>query len=71
MPQLVAYPLEGVDIAVLYPDILNFAASGGLANADFFLTNVNHAAAFGGPVWTAATPGPIPPPVIDTSCLAP
>jgi len=71
VPQLVAYPLEGVDIAVLYPDILNFAASGGLANADFFLTNVNHAAAFGGPAWTAPALGPIPPPVIDTSCLAP
>lgn len=70
IPELAAYPLEGTNISTLYPDILGFAASGGLTNTDFYLTNVNHNAAFGGPVWTAPSLGPVPAPVIDQSCIA-
>ena len=34
------YPLEGVSIDRLFPDIVAFAASGGATHSDFFLTNV-------------------------------
>lgn len=35
----VDYPLEGVDISLLYPDIVSFAASAGVTNQDFWATN--------------------------------
>ena len=46
LPDLAAYPLEGTDIALLYPDIVGFAASGGATNQDFYLTHDNAAFAF-------------------------
>ncbi len=39
-PTLVAYPREGVEISNLYPNILPFAASGGLTNRDFYVSGV-------------------------------
>jgi LruC domain-containing protein len=34
------YPLEGIGISALFPDIAGFASSGGAQNASFFATNV-------------------------------
>ncbi len=41
IPSEVAYPLEEVGIQNLYPNILNFASSGGLVAQDYYLTPVN------------------------------
>jgi LruC domain-containing protein len=48
VPDLSAYPEEGVDIGLLYPDLLAFAASGGATHQDFYASTVVSAAAFGG-----------------------
>jgi LruC domain-containing protein len=34
------YPLEGVAVSALFPDIIGFASSGGSSNTSFFSTNV-------------------------------
>ncbi|CAN0500373.1 unnamed protein product, partial [Laminaria digitata] len=36
VPQNIAYPQEGADIAQLYPNILQWAASGGVLAADWY-----------------------------------
>ena len=70
-PTTVAYPKEAVSISTLYPDIVLFASSGGTQNTDFYLTNVNTAAAYvdvngNGPL----TPVPPAAHVPDTSCVS-
>lgn len=70
-PTTVAYPKEAVSISTLYPDIVNFAASGGTQNVDFYLTNINTLAAYAdvngnGPL----TPVPPTPVVPDLTCLS-
>jgi LruC domain-containing protein len=69
LPELAAYPQEQVDIALLYPNIVAFAASGGVTNQDFYLSSVQWPYAYGGPVWSAPSLGPVPAPVIDTTCV--
>ncbi len=67
IPELVSYPNEETSIAALYPEILNFAASGGSANQDFYL---NATPTFG---FSAALspkfPGGIDNIVADVSCV--
>lgn len=70
IPQIAAYPLEGVGISGLFPNIIPFAASGGLTNLDFYVTGINPAFAYtdinGQP---AVAPAPVVTPAPDTSCV--
>jgi LruC domain-containing protein len=67
LPTQTAYPVEGVAIDQVYPNILNFAASGGATDTDFFVTQVVLNSAFGGSV----NLGVVNPETIDTSCVVP
>ncbi len=67
LPTQAAYPAEGVAIAQLYPNILNFAASAGLTDTDFFASQVVVPSAFGGSVNLAV----VNPETVDTSCVVP
>ncbi len=58
------YPLEGVRVDSLFPDIAGFASSGGTANASFYATNV--VAAQGHDVAALAPPTFAP----STECLS-
>lgn len=69
-PDLVIYPQEQVTISGLYPDVLQFAASGGTTHQDFYLTNVNASAGY----LSAGNLGPLTPtPAMgvapDSSCV--
>jgi LruC domain-containing protein len=58
------YPLEGVEIATLFPSILEFAATGGAAAADFYARATVFSAGHDIP------PNPVPPGApADTSCV--
>ncbi len=46
MPALVRYPLEATSISALYPDIVEFARSGGTTHQDFYATRIQAAAAY-------------------------
>lgn len=64
LPQLSVYPAEGVQVSLLFPRILSFAASAGQADADFYTTpNTAHAYPGALSVPAASTVQP------DTSCL--
>ena len=64
-PTVVEYPREFTPISSLYPNILQFAASGGTTHQNFYSSNVVVAHAYsGGP-----TPALPPPPAIDRSCV--
>jgi LruC domain-containing protein/RHS repeat-associated protein len=70
-PTTVPYPKEATSISTLYPDIVAFASSGGTQHQDFYLTNVNLAAAYAdvngnGPL-TPVAPAPRVP---DLTCLS-
>ena len=70
LPQLAPYPQEAVAISNLFPNIVGFAASGGLTNTDFYVTGVNLAFAYqGGAGQPAPAPGPITTPAPDVSCV--
>ena len=59
VPSAVAWPVEGGRIDAAYPDIVAFAASGGLQHADYYLTDIvaEH-------LWTGGSDGvPAPRPV--------
>ena len=58
------YPLEGVQISALFPDILGFASSGGAQNQSFFASNI--VAAQGHAVAAPALPAV---PEADRACL--
>ena len=68
-PTDVAYPAEAVDISLLYPDIVAFAASGGVSNADFYTTQVDLAFAYAPLVGVAPAPSSVPGPPIDAACV--
>jgi LruC domain-containing protein len=65
MSEQAMYPVEGADVALLYPAILDFAASGGLSSTDFYLFPVT---SFGYP--NARTPRFVNGPdlAVDLSC---
>lgn len=58
------YPLEGVQISALFPDIVSFASSGGAQSQDFYSSNVVASQGFDAPP-PAVPAAPAP----DTSCL--
>ena len=64
-PTVVEYPREFAPISGLYPNILQFAASGGTSHQNFYQNEVVLSAAFNG----APTPALPPPPAIDRSCV--
>lgn len=66
-PQPVAYPAEGQPISGLYPNIVEFAASGGQRAADFYTSLVNPAFQFAPANPPTATSVPQAP--VDTSCV--
>jgi LruC domain-containing protein len=69
-PNPVAYPAEGTDVALLYPDVVAFAQSGGALHPDFYLSNVQSAHAYADVAGQPApTPPAIPVAVPDVSCL--
>ena len=59
------YPLEGVRIDQLFPDIVSFASSGGAQSQDFYATNV--VIAQGHAIQTVAPPAEPGP--VDRSCI--
>ena len=64
LPVFTHYPEEATDIALLFPDIIGFATSGGVTNKDFYLTHVDPARAFNqGQVQVS--------PSVDAASLAP
>lgn len=65
VPAATPYTQEGVSIASLFPRIMNFAASGGLSDADYYQSQVVSTAAYATPT---AVRAPVTPSV-DTSCL--
>lgn len=70
LPASGAYPIEGAAIHDLFPSIINFAASGGVTDRDFYQSNIVEAFAYRdvqgrGPL----TPVMGPQPSIDRSCL--
>lgn len=70
IPELAPYPAEGVAISNLFPNIIPFAASGGLTNTDFYLLGVNPAFAYqdlGGQ--PRLDPAPVSTPLPDSSCV--
>ncbi len=69
-PGLTEYPLEGVAISSLMPDILGFAASGGMTNSDFYVAAMDNSKAYLspsslGPLAPVASVSPSP----DRSCI--
>ena len=72
IPTLTPFPLEGVSIDRLYPDIVPFGASGGATNRDFYLSNVQPAFAYrdvnGAPAPAPKFLGPDHVPA-ETSCV--
>ncbi len=69
LPQLVLYPTEQTDIALLFPDIVGFATSSGTANQNFWATNVQTAHAYSVSYPVASSLPPVSEAVIDVSCL--
>ncbi len=70
IPQLAPYPLEGVGISNLFPNIITFALSGGLTNADFYIMGVNPAFAYlDVNMQPRLDPAPVMTPAPDTSCV--
>lgn len=67
LPELAAYPLEATEIAQLYPDIVAFAASGGAASQDFYVTDVQLGAAYAG----ASSAPQLVAAAADTACIVP
>ncbi len=70
IPQYQVYPKEAVDIATLWPRIVNFAATSGAQDGDFYVGDAVLANAFTG----SASPSPslnATAPVADFSCAAP
>lgn len=65
LPASVAYPQEGVSIAALFPNIVNFAASGGATDADYYQSQVVSTAGY------ANGNAPVSPGAVatDYSCL--
>lgn len=57
------YPREGVDIAGLFPAIVDFGASGGAVNQDFYTSQIVAAAGI------AIVAPPVTAPAPDTSCI--
>ncbi len=66
VPQLSVYPAEGVQVSLLFPRILSFAASAGQTDSDFY-TTANTAYAYPGTLSLPAAVVPQP----DTSCVVP
>lgn len=64
-PAVVDYPYEFQPISSLYPNVTQFAASGGTQSQDFYTSQVDLAAAFVG----APSPAMPPAPSIDRSCV--
>lgn len=68
LPAIDVWPSEATDIALLFPDIIGFATSGGTSNQNFYATNVQRGQAFAGsPAIVAALPPSI---VGATACTA-
>ncbi len=65
LPQFSVYPAEGLQVSLLFPRILSFAASAGQADADFY-TTPNTAYAYAGALSPPAAASVQP----DTSCVA-
>jgi LruC domain-containing protein len=70
VPALVEWPAEANAISLLYPDIVGFAASGGVNNQDWYLTNVQPAFAYRDDRGAPA-PAPAAPPSLGQAGPAP
>ncbi len=70
VPEATVYPMEGVAISQLFPRVLNFAASGGTQDADFYTGPGNTAAAYrdmnGLGAKIPSAPATL---IVDTSCI--
>jgi len=69
-PEQTNYPAEGVLVATLFPNILEYAQSGGTVATDYYLSPNLAAAYVDANGQGVATPAPIASEVIDESCLA-
>lgn len=71
LPSSAAYPAEGVEIAQLYPNIIQWALSGGTVNQDFYVSDIQGQFAYadsnGQGAIGLATPHT---PTVDVSCVA-
>jgi hypothetical protein len=68
VPVIAGYPLEQTDIAALYPNIVAWAASGGVMNADWY-AHPQPSSAYPNPV--APRFGGSPDLPVDTTCACP
>jgi LruC domain-containing protein len=68
LPEVAPYPQEGVAISALFPNILNFARTGGAADADFYVRGVVLAHAYANALSPAFLSVPVTP---DRACTIP
>jgi LruC domain-containing protein len=69
LPVFDRWTQEGVDIALLFPNVITFATSGGTQAADFYVSGVDGAHAYAGS--PALQPGTIGAETFDTACILP